>query len=215
MPKYHQSAAVIVAPKWFMVLVFLSLILASSRPVQAVEPSAGELVSNFHAVLLQTMKTAGKIGVKERYQKLQPTVSETFHLRVMMQVASGSHWRKASDEERDALENAFAQLTIATYATQFDGFSGQTFETLGTRDGPQKTTLVETRLQSPGGRSVDLVYVTRVFKGKWRVVDVLLDTGISELARKRSEYRQLLKSRGVSGLVNSLGLKTKSLLGED
>ena len=49
---------------------------------------------------------------------------------------------------------------------------------------------------------------------KWQIIDVLLDTGISELARKRSEYSQVLRSEGVPGLLRTLNDKTASLLGK-
>ena len=129
----------------------------------------------------------------------------------MIQIATGSHWRKASDAEKDQLSEAFARLTVATYAAQFDGYSGQRFDTVGPKPGPQKTTLVETMLVNPDGDDVALVYVTRLIQGKWQVIDVLLDTGISELARKRSEYRQVLTSEGVSGLLKLLNDKTAAL----
>ena len=57
-----------------------------------------------------------------------------------------------------------------------------------------------------------LRYVFREIKGQWRVIDVLLDTGFSELARKRSEYRSVLKTVGVAGLTLLLNAKTDSLL---
>lgn len=194
------------------IVIAISLLFIAWWPAEALETDPETLISTFHAVLIDSMKAADKVDVTGRYERLELAVSNAFHLRVMVQIATGSHWRKASDEEKNTLAAAFTRLTVATYASQFDGFSGQSFETLGKRSGPQKTTLVDTRLENPNGRSVDLVYVTRKFDGKWRIVDVLLDTGISELARKRSEYRQVLKSSGVGGLVNSLNAKTDGLL---
>ncbi len=196
----------------FILPLFLFMGIIAPNSVHAQEAMAEDLVSEFHARLLDSMKTAETVPVQSRYDELAPIVKSTFHLRVMIQVATGSYWRKASDNEKSQLTDAFARLTAATYAAQFDGYSGQTFKTVGTKSGPQNTTLVETRLENPGGRSVDLVYVTRQFDGKWRVIDVLLDTGISELARKRSEYRQVLKSVGVEGLTDTLTKKSDSLL---
>jgi ABC-type transporter MlaC component len=41
---------------------------------------------------------------------------------------------------------------------------------------------------------------------------VLVDNGISELAVRRSEYRSVLKSGGVSGLIQLLDRNTEKLL---
>ena len=107
-----------------------------------------------------------------------------------------------------------SRLSISTYASQFDGYSGQSFETQGQKPGPQKTVLVKTRIIDPGSDPIDLTYVTREIKGRWRIIDVLLDTGISELAVRRSEYSRILKTRGVDGLIDALNSKATQLLSE-
>ena len=61
---------------------------------------------------------------------------------------------------------------------------------------------------------MELIYVTRLFKGQWRIIDVLVDSGISELAVRRSEYRKVLRTKGIDGLVNTLNAKADQLLSE-
>lgn len=196
----------------FGLLAFL-IILAPSKVRADTPPSSPEfLISQFHDVLLETMKNAESLGITGRYERLEPVLTETFHMASMIQIASGSFWRKATEKQREELTRAFSRLTIATYAAQFDGYSGQLFETLGTKAGPQNTKLVETVLRDPTGSDVELVYVLRQIKGQWQAIDVLLDTGISELARKRSEYRQTLKNGGVEKLLDVLTEKTQTLL---
>lgn len=196
------------------VLIYSIFFLAYSGPFQvnASELTPSTQVEQFHDVLLSVMKNADQLGISGRYKKLEPVLSKVFYLKGMIQIASGSFWKKTSDQEKIQLTSAFSRLTIATYATQFDGYSGQRFKTIGTKPGPQKTTLVETHIVNPDTSSVTLRYVFREIKGQWRIIDVLLDTGISELARKRSEYRSVLKSGGVAGLIALLNSKTDSLL---
>jgi len=191
-----------------LVLVFLSC----PWPTQAADDSPIPVVEVFHEALLATMKDAEALGVEGRFTKLEPAVSSAFHLPAMIQVASGSHWKKADEKAQDQLIAAFSRLSVATYAAQFDGYSGQSFETLGNKPGPQKTTLVETRIVNPGDDSVAITYVMKKAKGVWRIVDVLVDTGISELARKRSEYRRVLKAGGIPALVDTLKKKADDLL---
>ncbi len=208
----HLNSAKIIG--FVFLLLALPYLLTLDAEAQNITPAQPpiEVVEHFHDVLLTTMKEAEQLGVVGRFQKLESVLPESFHLAVMIQVASGSAWRTASETERAELVTAFTRLTIATYAAQFDGYSGQSFKVLGTKPGPQKTTLVQTQLVNPGGTDVDLVYVTRLIKGQWRIIDVLLDTGISELARKRSEYRLILKSGGVTGLIGALKDKTQALM---
>ena len=44
------------------------------------------------------------------------------------------------------------------------------------------------------------------------IIDVLLDVGISELAKKRSEFRNVLKNKGLPGLTSTLKNKADNLL---
>jgi len=190
----------------------ITLAIGAQPSTASSGPSPEELVSDFHVALLGTMKQASTTAVKQRFEMLQTAITEGFHLPLMIQVASSSYWRKASETQRDNLIAAFSRLSIATYAAQFDGYSGQSFETLGNKPGPQETILVNTQIVNPGSDNVALTYVTRKIKGNWRIIDVLLDTGISQLAQRLSEYRQVLKSGGVDGLVHMLNDKADALL---
>ena len=47
--------------------------------------------------------------------------------------------------------------------------------------------------------------------GAWRIVDVLLERSISELAVRRSEYNQVLRTGGADKLAEVLDQKTAQL----
>lgn len=176
------------------------------------QSSPSDIVTAFHESLLGVMKEAKTLGVKGRFEKLASPLKQNFHFRLMTQVAAGSYWRKSGPAQIDRLVDAFTRLSISTYASRFDGYSGQSFETEGEKPGPQKTILVKTRIIDPGSDPVDLTYVTRKIKGEWRIIDVLMDTGISELAVRRSEYRRVLKTGGIDGLIDTLNRKADQLL---
>ena len=184
--------------------------LATSRlPADSRAPA--RLVNEFHASLLGVMRAAKTLGFNGRYARLKPTIEASFHLPVMAQIASGSFWRKASPDQQAQLIQVFSDVSFGTYAQRFSGFSGQSFQTKATREGPQKTMLVDTILKNPSNTDVTLTYVCREIKGAWRIIDVLLDTGISELAVRRSEYRRILKSDGFDGLIATLKRKARDL----
>lgn len=188
------------------------LLVAAALPGRSAAANGPEaVVGAFHDVLLGVMRDAEALGYKGRYGKLAPAVKTGFHLPLMIQVATGSFWRDTAEAQRDRLIQAFSRLSIGTYASRFTGYSGQSFVTLGRRPGPQKTILVDTKIVNPDGDDVPLTYVTREIKGAWRIIDVLLDTGISELAVRRSEYRRILENQGIDGLIEILGNKASRL----
>lgn len=159
------------------------------------------------------MKDAKSLGVKGRYDRLEPLIKNTFHLRLMAGLSAGPYWQPATDEQRSRLVHAFSDMSAATLATLFDGYSGESFTVTGEREGPQDILFVDTVLTIPGRDSdVSISYVARDFDGQWRLIDVIVDGGISELKVRISEYRQTLKSGGVEALIMLLRGKVNDLL---
>lgn len=169
------------------------------------------VVEALHEALLSVMREADSLGFEGRFEKLEDPIDRAFDHERMIRVASGPFWRKATDEEKRDLLSAFRLLSVSTYAARFKSYKGQRFEILETRPGPQETALVSTRIVSPEGDPVEIVYVMKESDGQWRVADVLLENSISELAVRRSEYRSILKRSGVSGLIATLNEKSEDL----
>lgn len=188
----------------FLTLSGTSPLRAATGPVATVE--------TFHGQLLAVMKEASSTPIKARFDRLAPTMDKTFDLKRMIQVASTPQWASADEAQRNRLLSAFRQVSIATYASQFDGYTGEKFETVGERPGPQSTALVETRIVEENGNTVGLTYVLKQTGDRWLIADILLDNSVSQLAVRRSEYRRILKDSGISGLIDSLDQKANELL---
>ncbi len=195
----------------YRVLPFLFIFLAS-LPAIGAENTPVSVVDGFHKDLLTVMKTADKLGIRGRYQYLAPRVAKAFDMKRMIRIATGSFWKKADPGQQKQLLDAFIRMSASTYASQFNGYSGEAFKTIGTRPGPRGTTLVATQIIPTSGDPVAITYVVRESGGLWKIVDVLLDNSISELAVRRSEYKQMLKSKGMNGLINLLNSKASSLI---
>jgi len=177
-------------------------------------PGPSDIVVRFQADLLQVMKEAEKLSVRQRFERLAPSVDKSFHIPLMIQIVSGGFWKKATSSERTQLVEAFRRMSIATLATLFDGYSGEVFKLEKKMQGPQKTMLVMTKLIKSDKSTVDIAYVLRPFKESWRVIDVILDNGISELKVRQSEYRLILKKKGIPGLISLLNGKADELISQ-
>ena len=192
------------------ILFFLTFFVASGQAVtQELTPDA--VVGRFQEGLLGVMKEAKGLSVQQRYDRLEPLIEETFHLNVMVGFATGTFWRSSSMAQRGRLVRAFKRMNISTLATLFDGYSGEVFEIVEEKPGPKDLWIVETRLVSTDGSSVDIAYIAQKRKGLWRLVDVVVDAGISELRVRRSEYNHVLKKDGVEGLIAVLNRKADEL----
>ncbi len=195
------------------ILVICAMFLGMPGLAGASSPEAR--IEAFHAKLLNVMKTADSLGVKGRFDTLQGEVKALFDLKLMMALASGRYWRKAPESEQRKLVEAFGNFSAANYASRFDGFSGQKFTTRSVTEGPRGTRIVNTQIESPDRDPVAISYVMRKTGADWRIADILLVGGISEIATRRSEYRTILKSGGTGALTAMLEGKTRAMLGPE
>ena len=186
------------------------VVIATIHPALALEPK--QVVERFQDVLLDTMKQANQLGVDGRYKRLRPEVEKAFDMTRMIRVASGPAWAEAADGKRDALVDAFTRMSTSTYASQFNGYSGESFIIDGVRDGPRDSRLVATQIVKSNGEKVPITYVMVADNGDWRIGDVLLDNSVSELAVRRSEYAAILRRDGVDALIKTLNQKADGLM---
>jgi phospholipid transport system substrate-binding protein len=169
-------------------------------------------VKTFYAALLDTMKDAKRLGVEGRYKKLAPVLTATFDLPAMTRIAVGPGWTSFSPEQQAATIAAFSRMTIATYASRFDGYDGERFEVDPKPVERGADRVVNTRLIPNGSESVTLNYLMRASGGDWKIVDVYLSGTISELAARRAEFSAILKSGGPDALTSTLRARGDKLL---
>ena len=196
------------------VAMILALSVLANPAVRAESDSASETARRFQAELLDVMKVADKLPVTERFKRLAPTVDRSFHLPLMTQIATGQYWSRATMEERETLVRAFRRMSIATLATLFSGYSGETFHVTDEKPGPSQTKLVLTHLLKADGEKIQIAYIARQFNSGWRMIDVIVDNGISELKVRRSEYNLVLKKGGVPALIALLNGKADELMSQ-
>ena len=157
------------------------------------------------------MQNAKTLGYAGRYEALEPVLRKAFDFSFMARVAVGRYWRDLADSEKADLVEAFAQLSVATFAGRFKGYSKEFFEIKGEEEQPRGAVLVINHLIKSNGEPVAINYLMRQPKGgqSWRIVDVFLDAKYSELAVKRSEYTAVLARDGLQGLLDIMQSKIK------
>lgn len=173
------------------------------------QPAPAAVVEGFHDTLLAVMRDARRLGVRGRFDRLAPAMARAFDLGAMARISIGPPWTGFAPGEQQALADAFARWSVATYAARFDGFAGESFTTQGTQALPNGDALVRTTLNRTGGQeAVVLSYLVR----QGRIVDIYLTGTISELASRRSEFAALLREGGAARLLAELEGRTQRLL---
>jgi len=188
------------------------LCLAATARAEAIAPTSApvQIVERLHAALLGVMKEAEKLGYEGRYERLAPVLGETYDTSFMAEKSVGRFWKQATPAEQKVLIETFSRFMVANYAGRFDGYSGQSFRTVGEEPSAQGTVLVRTRLIEPEGEGVRLDYRLRRENGSWRIIDVYLNGTVSELALRRSEYASLIKRDGWNAMISALDERIQS-----
>ena len=182
----------------------------SSPAAQATSPGPTEAIRQFYAELQNVMQHAAQLGAKGRYQQLEPIVHRLFDVPYMAKLSIGPSWaRLATDQKRRAAQ-AYGRYITALYTTRFDGYSGERFEVFGEQQ-IKHATMVKTRIVKSNGEPVSINFVLHDNDHAWQVRDIYLDSAISELATRRSEFAQVLRTSGIDALIDSLNRKADDL----
>jgi phospholipid transport system substrate-binding protein len=194
--------------------VAIMVALLACGPAAADQASPRAVVERLHATLLEVMRAAGELGYAGRYQRLEPVLRQSYNFPFMVRIAVGRTWEQLSESDRARLLDLFTEMSIANYAANFSGYSGESFEITGERPGPRDAVVIESKLIRPSDKPVGLDYVLKQSADGWRIIDVLLDAKFSELAKQRSEFAAVLRDGGVPDLVATLERKVKELSGQ-
>jgi phospholipid transport system substrate-binding protein len=154
--------------------------------------------------LLAEMKTAKASSVKKRYDQLEPAIKAFFDLPAMAKTAVGPAWATMDPKDQQIISDAFSRFTIATYASRFDGFSGEHFEVSPAPEARGEVKVVKTAIVKANGDKVALNYPMHATPDGWKATDVYLSGTISELATRRGEFAALLRDGGPAALVEKL-----------
>jgi len=175
------------------------------------DPSAKQ-ISAFYAVLLDSMKRAKTVNVDGRYKMLAPVVDATFDFPTMTKMIIGPGWDSMSDTDHKALIAAFRRMTIANYARNFDGYSGEAFTVdpkVVERSGDK---VVSSQMTAPGKAPIPFLYRMSKTPDGWKVIDVFLNGYVSEVATRRADFASTLKSGGAKALVDKINALTDKIL---
>lgn len=175
------------------------------------DPGARQ-ISAFYVALLASMKQAKTTNVDGRYKMLAPIVDATFDFPTMTKIIIGSGWDAMSDADHQALTAAFRRMTIANYARNFDGYSGEAFTVdpkVMERAGDK---VVSSQMTAPGRPPIPFLYRMTKAPGGWKVIDIFLNGYVSEVATRRADFASTLKAGGAKALVEKINaLSDKAL----
>ena len=127
-----------------------------------------------------------------------------FNFTRMTQLAAGKYWRRATDEQKQALVAEFRNMLVRTYTKAFTVYRDQTVDVKSPRmvaDAAEVT--VKTVINKPGAQSVTVDYEMEKTADGWKAYDVSIE-GVSMVASYRGTFASEIQEKGIDGLIKTL-----------
>ncbi len=172
---------------------------AATAGQPAADPAA-LAVQEFYDALFESMRHAGEWHMQGRYDHLYPVMTKLFDTAAMTRIAVGPDFAKLTPDQQATVRSAFAKLLVATFASTFDDFKGETYAVNADVAARGQDKFVKSKFNGAGA-PVDINYLLRGKGDDWRVIDIYLNGTISQLATWRSEYGANFQTGGFDGLM--------------
>jgi phospholipid transport system substrate-binding protein len=186
--------------------LLIGLVPPLTHAESAAVKAARQPVERLNGALIDAMKNAGRLGYQGRYKKLEPVVKEVFQFEAVAQIALGSHWKKLDQAQKIKFIGVLTDLSIATYAAQFNSYGGEKFEFESAEETKADRITLRYVMTVPNDKPIKFEYLANQFDGKWEIINIIVD-GISDLALKKAQYTSVIDREGFDKLVAKLNQK--------
>jgi phospholipid transport system substrate-binding protein len=189
-----------------LAILLLTLTFTTSLPAAAkVTPS--ERVKETVDRILEILKDP-QLDKGERREMVKTIVRSRFDYESMSQVILAASWRKATDSQRQQFITLFRELLEQTYYSAMDSYSNQTVR-MGRERLKGKLANVQTFIVA-SNKELPVSYKLRYRNDDWYAYDVAVD-GVSLVSNYRTSFRNLVKTKGMDGLLAELAHKVATL----
>src|SRR3989338_7720232 len=161
-------------------MVAVLLCMAGAAQAEAVAPDV--LIRNTADDVLAIVKQDKDIRAGDQKKILElvdAKVLPHFDFVRMTQLAVGKYWRRATNEQKQALVTEFRNMLVRTYTKAFTIYRGQTVEMKPFKMATDATEVtVKTTINKPGVPPVPVDYEMRKTGDGWKAFDVSIE-GVS------------------------------------
>lgn len=180
----------------------------------AAAPAAGPTapVAALNAGLAKTEAAAAQ-PMPQRYAALAPVIDASYDLPGILQTIVGLKWSGLPAAQKARLLVVFRAYTIASYLGNFNSNAGDRFDVKPATQPAGSDTRVVTQIVPKSGEPTEIDYVVRQTPAGFRIVDVLPEGTISQVAVQRSDFRSQIAAGDASKLITSLEQKVAQLTG--
>ena len=140
---------------------------------------------------------------EKRKQELQNLLKEKFAMPFIAKIILGKEINKTISEEKfKKFANIFEVHIVNVYSSQLGTYKGQKF-TVKNTEIKKKDAFVYSTIASPDYPTTNIVWRVRDLGKGLKVIDMQVE-GVSLLRTKRNDFKMVLDSQGIDGLIMAL-----------
>ncbi|CAK7192326.1 hypothetical protein COMNV_00519 [Commensalibacter sp. Nvir] len=167
-------------------------------------------VTNLYQAL-NTIQQPKSGSFTQRIAILSTALEQSYDFPTILQKTVGYRFNGFSEQQKSELLKAFKNYTVARYLSSFGANDDNIFKILP-KNKPStvgKGMIVSTVIVSDGD-STPIDYLVHQTDEGWKIVDVLLNGHISQVAIQHGDFNSTLVKGGSQALIDMLNQKTKS-----
>ena len=140
---------------------------------------------------------------EKRKKELQNLLQEKFDMPFIAKIILGKEVNKTISEKKfKKFSNIFEIHIVKVYSSQLGTYKGQKF-TVKNTEIKKKDAFVYSTIESPDYPSTNIVWRVRNLDKGLKVIDMQVE-GVSLLRTKRNDFKMVLDSQGIDGLIIAL-----------
>ena len=175
-------------------------------PVLAEEIKPGLIVKDTVSQVLEILEDE-KISESARKEMIYNIVGGQINFSGMSRRILAINWKKATEEQKQQFESLFKAILLNTYWERIHNYNGEKVEYVtgmieGNRFATVDTVIISDEIQIP------ITYRMELVDEKWMAYDFLIES-LSLVTRYRTEYRNIIKTHGMEGLLEQMESRVK------
>ncbi len=176
---------------------------AATSPVDMLQSTTNQM--------LEALKETSNRNSQSLYRLVRTILLPHADLDLMSQQVIGRYWAQATPEQRSQFKNQFTYFVTRTYSTALSSYSNQKVQFYPIRGGVNGNRVqVNSAIVQNSGQNISVSYRLALSNGQWKVYDFSVE-GVSLVDNYRSQFADILRTQGMSGLIDRLKSRNASL----
>lgn len=187
----------------FSLLGWASLIWAAASPVDMLQTTTNQM--------LAALKKSENRNPQSLYRLVQSILLPHVNLDLMSEQVVGRYWAQATPAQREEFKKEFTLFVTRTYSTALSSYTSQTVRFFPIRGGVTGNRVqVNSAIIQENGQNISVSYRLIASGGQWKVYDFSVE-GVSLVDNYRSQFADILRTQGLSGLNKNLQSRNASI----